>query len=98
MQKTIVWNNSALSDYHDNIDYLLREWSEAEAIHFMDDVENILFLIGKGLMLFKESGYKDIRQCVINKHITLYYIEMPGNKVELLRFWNNHKDETNLSF
>jgi hypothetical protein len=43
MQKAIVWNISALSDYHDNIDYLLREWSETEALHFMDDVENIIF-------------------------------------------------------
>jgi plasmid stabilization system protein ParE len=41
--KTFIWTDLALRDYHENIDYLIREWSEKEAIGFIEDVENTLF-------------------------------------------------------
>lgn len=94
--KDIIWNQSATEDYHDNIDYLLKKWTEREALFFMDEVESIISLIKKDIVVFKESGFKGIRQCVINKHITLYYIERSNERVELLRFWNNHMNREDL--
>ncbi len=38
--KDIIWNQSATEDYHDNIDYLLKKWTEREALFFMDEVES----------------------------------------------------------
>ena len=36
--RTVQWNKLAVRDYYDNIDYLLREWSEKEAQEFIDEV------------------------------------------------------------
>jgi len=95
--KTIDWTDLALKDYHENIDYLLREWSEKEALSFIDDVEAVLFELKKGNLEFKESNYNNIRECVVCKQISLYYKHIDKNKIELLRFWNNYKDEKALN-
>ena len=38
----ITWSADAVADYHQTIDYLLREWSEQAAITFMEEVEAVL--------------------------------------------------------
>lgn len=69
--KTITWNNLAVQDYHENIDYLLSRWSDKEAIAFINDVESLLFDLMQGIVEFKESGYRDIKQCVVRKQIPI---------------------------
>ena len=96
--KIIIWTDSALSDYHGNIDYLLREWSEKEAFCFIEDVDCVLFTLKMGNVEFKESGYKNIRQCFVCKQITLFYRNIDKEKIELLRFWNNNQDTRGLIF
>ena len=59
--KSVIWNDLALLDYHENIDYLLKEWTEQEAIKFIDEVESLIFKLKQGNIEFKESGYKNIR-------------------------------------
>ena len=46
--KKIIWNELAKIDYHENIDYLLKEWSVDEVETFIDDVEEVLFNLKKG--------------------------------------------------
>lgn len=94
--KTIVWTDLALNDYHENIDFLLKEWSEKEALNFIGDVESVLFELRSGKVNYKESNYKNIRECVVCKQITLYYRHISTSKIELLRFWNNYKDNKKL--
>jgi hypothetical protein len=36
----IVWSDEAITDYHQNIDYLMKEWSEQVAVEFIEDVED----------------------------------------------------------
>lgn len=71
--KTILWNSLAIQDYHENIDYLLDKWSDKEALAFINEVDAMIFDLQQGIIEFKESGYRDIKQCVIRKQITLYY-------------------------
>jgi plasmid stabilization system protein ParE len=94
--KTFIWTDLALRDYHENIDYLIREWSEKEAIGFIEDVENTLFYLKSGNIDFKESNYYNIRECVVCKQITLFYRHLNSKEVEFLRFWNNSKDKRKL--
>jgi len=96
--KTIVWNDLAVRDYHENIDYLLSNWSDKEAITFINEVETIVFDLKQGIIEFKESGYKDIKQCVVRKQVTMYYRHNNPDEIELLRFWNNFKDNKLLKF
>jgi plasmid stabilization system protein ParE len=95
--RKILWNQSALDDYHSNIQYLQEKWTDKEAINFIEEVEALLLLLKQGIGVFKESGYKSIKECIVNKHIVLYYRELPENTVELLRFWNTHQDKKNLN-
>ncbi|MBN2817623.1 MAG: type II toxin-antitoxin system RelE/ParE family toxin [Bacteroidales bacterium] len=94
--KTISWTDLALADYHKNIDYLLKEWSEKVALTFIDDVDAVLVELKRGKVEFKESNYKNIRECVVCKQITLYYRHINKDKIELLRFWNNYQDDKKL--
>jgi plasmid stabilization system protein ParE len=96
--KVFVWTEQALADYHENIDYLLRDWTEKEALNFIKDVENLLFSLKNGRIEFKESNYHNIRECIVCKQITLFYRHINNNEIELLRFWNNGKDKTRLTF
>ncbi|WP_088656209.1 type II toxin-antitoxin system RelE/ParE family toxin [Geofilum rhodophaeum] len=54
--KTIKWTDAALNSYHENIDYLLREWAEKEALNFIDDVEVVLFNLKN--VYFNPKGYQ----------------------------------------
>jgi len=36
--RKVIWNKIARLDYYENIDYLLRKWSEKEAQEFIDEV------------------------------------------------------------
>ena len=94
--KVFVWTDIALKDYHQNIDYLLCEWSEKEALTFIGDVDRVLFSLKSGNIEYKESNYHCIRECVVCKHISLYYRHLSDDKIELLRFWNNSKDKRRL--
>lgn len=96
--KAFLWTDLALKDYHDNIDYLLQEWSEKEAISFIEDVESVLESLKSGNLEFKESNYRNIRECVVCKQITLYYRHFNDKEIELLRFWNNSKDKRKFKF
>jgi plasmid stabilization system protein ParE len=39
--RQIRWNRLASQDYYDNIDYLLKNWTEKEAQNFIDEVDEI---------------------------------------------------------
>lgn len=69
----IIWSDDAKIDYHENIEYLLREWSEKSAIKFIDEVEFVLNLLKSNPRLYPKSGYKNIRRAVIRKEVTLFY-------------------------
>lgn len=36
--RTVRWNKLARLDYYENINYLLKNWSEKEARNFIDEV------------------------------------------------------------
>ncbi|MGM0407031.1 MAG: type II toxin-antitoxin system RelE/ParE family toxin [Bacteroidota bacterium] len=95
--KKIVWNELAKIDYHENIDYLLKEWSVDEAITFINDVEEVFFNLKNGNVEYPDTGYEDIKKCVVCKQITLYYKHIDDKRIELLRFWNNYKDKKKLN-
>ncbi|MBM3436509.1 MAG: type II toxin-antitoxin system RelE/ParE family toxin [Bacteroidetes bacterium] len=95
--RRIIWNEFARQDFYQNIDYLLKEWSEKEAQSFIDKVFDVLFVLEKGNVEFQKTSKKDIRRCVITRQISLFYRIKDDHLIELLRFWNNLKDIHNLN-
>ena len=92
----IIWSDNAIADYHQNIGYLLNQWSAEIAEGFINDVEEVLGLILVYPQLYPTSEIKDIRKAVIRKQITLFY-KIEGDDIFLVRFWNNHQDPKNLT-
>lgn len=96
MMRTILWSQTAQNDYWQNIDFLLNKWTETEAAHFINEVENTIDILRKGNISFKATGYKNTYQVVIAKQITLYYHMNENNDIELLRFFNNYQNPNSL--
>ncbi|NOS90534.1 MAG: type II toxin-antitoxin system RelE/ParE family toxin [Cyclobacteriaceae bacterium] len=91
----IIWSEDALLDYHQNIDYLLRDWSESVALQFVEEVEGVIELIQINPELYPLTDYRDIRKALIQKQITLFY-KIADDNVFLIRFWNNYQDPSRL--
>ena len=96
--RKITWNIAAKSDYFENVDYLLNNWSEKEVQVFIDEVRRIEFILKKGNVDFQDIGYRKVRRVVLRKQITLFYKINDKEEFEFLRFWNNHKDIKRLRF
>jgi len=91
----IIWSDDAKLDYDENIEYLLKEWSEKSAANFIKEVETVLKLLKKNPNLFPKSNYKSIRRAVIRKQITLFY-QKKESSILLVRFWNTLKNPQSL--
>ena len=96
--RKIKWNPLAKKDFYDNIDYLLKEWSEKEAQAFVDEVLFAEHLLSQGNVDFQNTDIKGVRRFVIRKQITLFYRISNENSLEFLRFWNNTKNIDKLNF
>ena len=90
--RRILWNKKAKADYFENIDYLLRNWSEKEAQNFIDEVVGIEFILSKGNVDFQTTDIPGVKRLVVRKQITLFYRIRDNKDVEFLRFWNNNKN------
>lgn len=96
--RVIRWNKLARLDYFKNIDYLLENWSEKEAQGFVDQVSRIENLLSKGIVDFKSTDRINIKRCVINRQISMFYRIQDSKSIELLRFWNNNQDFRNNNY
>jgi plasmid stabilization system protein ParE len=91
----VVWSDDALIDYNQNIDYLLKEWSERVASEFVEDVEATIELINDFPELYPLTEYLGVRRAVVRKQITLFF-KIKDEKIYLIRFWNNYQDPKKL--
>ena len=89
--KRIIWSEDAISDYENNIDYLLINYGVNEAQEFIDEVNEVLCAISEMPELFPMSDYRDIRKCVVRKQISIFY-KVGINRIEIVRFWDNRQE------
>ncbi len=94
--REVHWNKLARFDYYQNIDYLLREWSEKDAQEFINEVDDIEFILKQGKVEFQDTNVRNIKRCIICKQISLFYKVIDEYNIELLRFWNNYQDTERL--
>lgn len=93
---TIRWTVDAQEDFWQNIDYLEKRWSMREAINFSVKVEELLEQLKINTATYTQTGYKDAFKIPVVKQVTLFY-KLDGDKVILLRFWNNFQNPESLS-
>ena len=90
--RKIIWTSNASSEYDGNIDYLIREWSEKEALTFIQNVDTILYNLKAGIVEYSLTDEDNVRKCVVCKQITLFYQINTEDDVELLSFWNTYQN------
>jgi len=65
--------------------------SVKEVENFISRTENILSIISQQPYLYKASAYKEIRQAVIGKQNSLFYL-VKNDEVFLLTFWDTRQN------
>lgn len=96
---TVKWTEKAKKDYFEIIDYLLENWSINSAKIFKNRTTNSIYLISKMPLMYPLVRYREnIRKCSIVKQVSVFYIvDDVNNGVVILRFYDNRRDNNNLS-
>jgi plasmid stabilization system protein ParE len=93
----LKWTPESIKTFNDNLEHLSEEWDFHTINNFIDRVEEIIESIAENPYLFQVYNPKyEIHRCVINKHITLFYRIKKHNKIDLITFWNSHKNPNDL--
>lgn len=90
MAKEIIWSDKAEASFDQVIDYLNREWSKADIVHFVRKTYAILDLLERGNVSFRRSKKKYVHEVLITKHNLLIYREQKG-KNQLLSFFDTRQ-------
>ncbi|GAA0894643.1 hypothetical protein GCM10009122_43240 [Fulvivirga kasyanovii] len=92
MSKPIEWSPRSKQDYLNLLNYLADKWGNKTIHKFNDRLQSILELISKRPEMYPSSGKrKQVRRCVINKQVSLYY-QVKKDKIELITLFDNRKD------
>lgn len=92
----IIGSPLANTSYHQNIEYLEKEWTEKEVIRFIEKVSQVVDILKESPQTFQKwHNDESIYKITIVKQITLYY-QINNNTVELLIFWNSYQNPKKL--
>jgi plasmid stabilization system protein ParE len=96
----IKWSHEAIKTFDDNINYLMKAWSENEIRNFIKQTNIKITSIELNPRLYRRSEkHPHIRRVSINKNITLFYKYLSTKKeAVLLTFWNNRQDPKKLKY
>ena len=93
MVKKIIWTDLAIERYRQIIDYLLSNWSEQEALKFIQIVNQKLALLSRLPFLGRQSTTNNlIRQILLTKHNRLIY-KIETNRIILLEIFDTRQKE-----
>ena len=99
MSYLVNWTSRAEYTFDQNIQYLDEEWSNSVLNQFPDKVEAALEKISDNPFLYPlDKPSKNIRRCIINGRIILYYRIIDDENPDLLLFCNTHQNPEKLQF
>jgi plasmid stabilization system protein ParE len=91
----VIWSPRASNDYLSVLEYLQKEWGDTVVQSFVKRVNDILNVIAMNPQIFIASlKRRDIRRCIVTRHISLYY-RQNNEIIELLAFIDNRSDPKN---
>ncbi len=91
----VIWTDDAEADLIENLNYLIKEWSEKSASNLIKEVDAVIQLIQINTELYPLTEIPMVRKAVVRKQISLYY-KIDGSKLFVLRIWNNFKNPDSL--
>jgi plasmid stabilization system protein ParE len=87
----VIWTDDAEADLIENLNYLIKEWSEKSASNLIKEIDAVIEMIQINTELYTLTEIPSVRKAVIRKQISLYY-KIDGSKLYVLRIWNNYKN------
>jgi plasmid stabilization system protein ParE len=91
MELTVELSERARRDIEQIADYLAQNWSERIKIDFLLALTEQMKLISKMPYLYKASQKQaNIRECVMNKHVVLYY-RVLDTSIEIITIRNTRQ-------
>ena len=95
MTYSINWTLESEQTFYRNLEYLEQDWTYTVMNEFLDRVEDVISKIKINPQLY--PLYKrDVRKCVINERIVLYYRIVENKTIDLLTFWSTYQNPDNL--
>jgi len=87
----VIWTDDAEADLIENLNYLIKEWSEISASNLIKEIDAVIEMIQINTELYTLTEIPSVRKAVVRKQISLYY-KIDGSKLYVLRIWNNYKN------
>ncbi len=93
----IKWSPEAETSFFAVVDYLENEWTEKEVQKFVQKAHRIIGQIQQNPEMYKSKGIEKIRKVVLNRQNSLFYFfDEKESVIQLLTFWDNRKNPSNL--
>lgn len=97
MSYTVNWTEESETAFNENIEYLSKSWDLQSINNFLDRVDEVVESIKSNTKLYPVYRKSDkVHKCVVNRHIAAYYKIVDSSNIDLITFWNTHKDPDNL--
>lgn len=96
----ILWTNSGKRSFHNIIEYLRKEWSEAEVEKFLTRVDDFIITLKKYPEMCRPSlKRKNVRIGILDKHTQIIYHFTPGkSQIKILLFWGMKQNPSKLRY
>ena len=97
MSYKVNWTEESETTFNENIEYISKSWDVHSINNFLDRVDEVVKNIKSNPNLYPVYRKSDkVHKCVVNPHITVYYKIVDTSNVDLITFWNTHKNPDNL--
>lgn len=96
----VKWSDESKRTFEENIDYLLKAWSDKEVRQFVQQAMYVISRLQEHPESYNPSlKNQRVRRARLNKYITLYYrYYRSRGEIILLSFWNTRQDPRRLEF
>ncbi|MFN5984100.1 MAG: type II toxin-antitoxin system RelE/ParE family toxin [Fluviicola sp.] len=84
----IIWSDESLLAFDEIVDFIFEKWGIIPVLDFQNEINRLIFLLGKNKKLCPKSKTVNIRKCVISEQTSLIY-KIEGNLLEIITFIDN---------
>jgi len=96
MALRVSWDNEAENNLEAITEFILNNWNEKILVSFFKELNESIEQIQKFPESFAESNIKkEIRKCVVNKQISMYY-SITKSEIEIRALIDNRQDNNKL--
>ena len=90
MAKEVRWTTQSIDTFRKVVEYLEREWSEAEGESFANITDQTIDYISKYPLMFRETSKENVREALVTPQNFLIY-KIYATHINLILFWDTRQ-------